>query len=118
MVSKLQWESAQLRYETDCMVTQESLAQELGCSRQAVSKKVIKENWTKATTQALEVAKSLECSQPIAGSKFGKRSPENLARSLMFSPSPAINHWLVAELESVQTVLSAGLNRSLSLRLP
>ena len=43
MISKAQWESARLRYETDRMVTQEVLAQELGCTRQAVSKKVIKE---------------------------------------------------------------------------
>ncbi len=79
MVSKLQWESARLRYETDCMVTQEGLAQELGCSRQAVSKRAIKDSWNKATIEALEIARNLDCSKPIAGSKFGKRSAENIA---------------------------------------
>ncbi len=79
MISKLQWESARLRYDTDCMVTQEGLAQELGCSRQAVSKRAIKDSWSKATIEALEIARNLDCSKPIAGSKFGKRSPENIA---------------------------------------
>ena len=79
MISKARWESARLRYETDCRVTQQALAQELACSRQAVSKKAIKENWTKATTETLEVARNLNCSKPIAGSQFGKRSPENIA---------------------------------------
>ena len=79
MISERQWESAQLRYETDCMVTQESLARELGCTRQAVSKRVIKDSWAKATTETLEVARNLNCSKPIAGSQFGKRSPENIA---------------------------------------
>ena len=79
LISKAQWASARLRYETDCMVTHEALAQELGCSRQAVSKRAIKESWAKATTAALEVARNLDCSKPIAGSRFGKRSPENIA---------------------------------------
>jgi DNA-binding XRE family transcriptional regulator len=79
VIRKAQWESARLRYETDSMVTQEALAQELGCSRQAVSKKAIREGWTKASSPALEVARSLDCSKPIAGSQFGKRSPENIA---------------------------------------
>lgn len=37
------------------------------------------EEWTKANNQALEVARNLEYSKPIAGSEFGKRSPENVA---------------------------------------
>lgn len=78
MLSKAQWESARLRYQTDCCVMQEVLAEELGCTCQAVSKTAIIDHCTKVSRQALEVAHGLDCSKPISGSKLGKRLPENI----------------------------------------
>ena len=55
-----QWAKARTDFETDCNMTCSLLAKELGVTRQAVDKRMRKEGWTKATTQALDVAKNFK----------------------------------------------------------
>lgn len=74
----MDWESARFEYETDATVTQTQLAEELGVTHQAVSKRAKREGWKKAE-DFTEVAEQLPSSLPRAGSELGKRSPENLS---------------------------------------
>ena len=75
----MDWTTARFEYETDCTVTQAQLAEQLGVTHQAVSKRVKKEGWTKAVDHT-EVAEQLPTVEPRAGSELGKRSPENLSQ--------------------------------------
>ncbi len=72
----MNWDSARLRYETRPDCTQQDIADEMGCSRQAVQQRAKKDSWLKA--EMPELVTELECTKPVAGSQLGKRSVENI----------------------------------------
>lgn len=69
-----------MRYETDPSATCEALGAEYGCTHQNISKKARKEGWVRCNSEIAKVARSLDIAQPVAGSLYGKRSPETVAR--------------------------------------
>jgi len=74
--SKDQWALARSKYEGR-EITQESLAQSLGCSRQAVAKRIKREGWLRyVPMQPLEELPQLP---QVAGPHAGLRSDENIA---------------------------------------
>jgi len=78
VISKSQWESARLRYETRPDCTQQDIADELGCSRQCVHNHVKKAGWIKFTG----VDKELPSIAPRGKYVSSLRSDENIAKLL------------------------------------
>ena len=76
MPSKDAWALARSKYESR-QITQAELAQELGCSRQAVAKRIKREGWLPyVPMQPIEELPQLP---QVAGSRAGLRCDENIA---------------------------------------
>jgi transposase-like protein len=76
-LTEARWEKARQQYETsDASLA--AVAESVGVSRQAVSVRAKKEQWSKKLVDIVDDL-SLTCSKPTAGSQLGKRSDENIA---------------------------------------